>query len=162
MPQPGPERPSPPVGWRRTIARLPALLFRMGLGPVFGGRLLLLHHTGRATGSARQAVLEVVTHERDIRSWTVAAGFGTRSDWYQNLRAEPKAVIQFGSRHHAVTAHFLAAEDGAAIMERYGRRHPRTARRLCAFMRLAADGSDRSFRDAGRVIPFVRLDDDGP
>ncbi|MGQ4379003.1 nitroreductase family deazaflavin-dependent oxidoreductase [Streptomyces sp. SAS_267] len=143
-------------------ARLPILLFRMGLGPAFGGRLLLLHHTGRATGLDRRVVLEVVAYEPNAGSWIVASGFGTRSDWYRNLLAEPKTVIQFGNRHHAVTAHFLTADDGADIMARYGGRHPRTARRLCAFMKLPSDGSEASFRDAGRAIPFVRLDEARP
>ncbi|MET9970340.1 nitroreductase family deazaflavin-dependent oxidoreductase, partial [Streptomyces sp. NPDC006356] len=35
---------------------------------------------------------------------------------------------------------------------------PRTARRLCAFMGLPADGTEASFREAGGAIPFVRLD----
>ncbi|NEE11427.1 nitroreductase family deazaflavin-dependent oxidoreductase, partial [Streptomyces sp. SID7499] len=40
-------RPPLPRGWRRRLARLPIAFYRVGLGPVFGRRLLLLHHTGR-------------------------------------------------------------------------------------------------------------------
>ncbi len=151
-------RPQLPAGWRRLAARLPILLFRAGLGPVFGKRLLLLHHTGRVTGLNRHVVLEVVHYEPSEGSWTVAAGFGPKADWYRNLRAEPKTVIQFGNRHHAVTAQFLSPEEGGEEMARYARRHPATARRLCAFMGLPVDGGEASFRDAGRAIPFVRLD----
>ena len=49
---------------------------------------------------------------------------------------QPKTLIQVGNRPHAVTAHFLTPDEGAEIMARYARRHPRTARRLCAFMGL--------------------------
>ncbi|MGC9498259.1 nitroreductase/quinone reductase family protein [Streptomyces sp. WG7] len=180
-----PRRPQLPVGRRRTAARLPILLFRAGLGPLFGRRLLLLHHTGRISGRDRQVVLEVVAHdscetgsratgpratdpratgsceygscEPSGRSWTVASGFGPQADWYRNLRQQPKTVVQFGNRHHAVTAHFLPAEEGAGIMAEYARRRPGTARRLCAFMGLAVDGGEASFREAGRAVPFVRL-----
>ncbi|MFK4547817.1 deazaflavin-dependent oxidoreductase (nitroreductase family) [Streptomyces tendae] len=155
-------RPPLPEGWRRKAARAPALLFRVGLGPLLGRRLLLLHHTGRVSGLDRRVVLEVVAHEPESPAWTVASGFGPRADWYRNLRAQPKTVLQFGNRHHAVTARFLGPEDGAAIMEEYGARHPRTARRLCAFMRLPADGSATSLRRAGRAIPFVRLESESP
>ncbi|WP_282086664.1 nitroreductase family deazaflavin-dependent oxidoreductase [Streptomyces tendae] len=151
-------RPPLPKGWRRKAARAPVLLFRVGLGPLLGRRLLLLHHTGRVSGLGRHAVLEVVAHERDSPAWTVASGFGPRAEWYRNLRAQPKTVLQYGYRHHAVTARFLGPEDGAAIMEEYGARRPRTARRLCAFVRLPADGSATSLRRAGRAIPFVRLE----
>ncbi|OLZ64504.1 hypothetical protein AV521_34765 [Streptomyces sp. IMTB 2501] len=153
-----PRRPQLPVGWQRFAARLPILVFRAGLGWIFRRRLLLLHHTGRVTGLDRLVVLEVVEHDPIGGSWTVASGFGPRSAWYRNLRARPKTVIQVGNHRHAVTAHFLTPADGADIMVRYARRHHRTARRLCAFMGLPSDGSEAGFREAGRAIPFVRLD----
>ncbi|WP_406442388.1 nitroreductase family deazaflavin-dependent oxidoreductase [Streptomyces sp. NBC_00631] len=156
-----PDRPPLPVGWRRFAARLPILLFRCGLGWVFGRRLLLLHHTGRISGLHRRVVLEVVEHDPAGSGWIVASGFGPRAAWYRNLRAEPKTVIEVGTHHHAVTAHFLPPEDGADIMARHAPRHPRTAHRLCRFMGLPSDGTDAGFRQAGRAIPFVRLKD-GP
>ncbi|MFE9649155.1 nitroreductase family deazaflavin-dependent oxidoreductase [Streptomyces sp. NPDC006365] len=150
--------PQPPTGWWRLALRLPILFFRAGLGPLFGKRLLLLHHAGRLTGLDRQVALEVVAYEPPHESWTVASGFGPKADWYQNLREQPKTLIRFGNRPYAVTAHFLPPGEGAEIMARYARRHPRTARRLCAFMGLATDSSEASFHEAGRSIPFVRLD----
>ncbi|GAA5082550.1 nitroreductase family deazaflavin-dependent oxidoreductase [Streptomyces similanensis] len=150
-------RPAPPTGWRGLAARLPVLVYRMGLGALFGERLLLLHHTGRVSGQDRRAVLEVLESDSRAGTWVVASGFGQRTAWYQNLLAEPQTVIQCGNRHHAVTAHFLNPEEGADIMARYARRHPRTARRLCAFLGLPADGAEDGFRDAGRAVPFVIL-----
>ncbi|MFC8223157.1 nitroreductase family deazaflavin-dependent oxidoreductase [Streptomyces sp. NPDC057362] len=155
-----PARPPVPTGWRRLAARAPILLFRAGLGPLLGRRFLLLHHVGRVSGSDRRVVLEVVAYEAPYRCWTVASGFGPRSDWYRNLRAQPKTVVQFGNRHHAVTAHFLTPDEGAAIMAHYGREHPRTARRLCGYLGLPADGTESALREAGRAIPFVRLKSD--
>ncbi|WP_409468621.1 nitroreductase family deazaflavin-dependent oxidoreductase [Streptomyces sp. HC307] len=151
-------RPRLPTGWRRLVVRLPILFFRAGLAPVFGRRLLLLHHTGRVTGRDREVVLEVVAHGPDDNSWTIASGFGPQADWYRNLRHQPKTVIQVGNRHHAVTAHFLSPDEGAEVMADYARRHPRTARRLCAFMGLPVGGGEASFREAGRAIPLVRLE----
>ncbi|MGN5381164.1 nitroreductase family deazaflavin-dependent oxidoreductase [Streptomyces lasalocidi] len=156
--QTAPRRPQLPVGWRRFAARLPILVFRARLGWIFGKRLLLLHHTGRVTGLDRLVVLEVVECAPAGGSWTVASGFGPRAAWYRNLRARPKTVIQVGNSRHTVTAHFLTPDAGADIMVRYARLHPRTARGLCAFMGLPSDGSEAGFREAGKAIPFVRLD----
>ncbi|MFE0445144.1 nitroreductase family deazaflavin-dependent oxidoreductase [Streptomyces fungicidicus] len=151
-------RPGRPTGWRRRALRLPIFAYRVGLGSLFGKRLLLLHHTGRVSGHDRTTVLEVVSFDAVKGNWTVASGFGPTADWYQNLRAQPQALIRSGNRPHPVTARFLPPDDGAEIMADYARRHPRTALRLCAFMGLPADGSNESFRAAGRAIPFVRLE----
>ncbi|MBQ1110829.1 MULTISPECIES: nitroreductase family deazaflavin-dependent oxidoreductase [Streptomyces] len=151
-------RPPLPRGWRRRLARLPIALYGVGLGPVFGRRLLLLHHTGRNSGLDRRVALEVVAHDRAEGTWILASGFGPEAAWYRNLRASPKTTIQVGNRHYAVTAHFPSADEGGEIMARYAPAHPRTARRLCAFMGFDVDGSADSYRRAGRRIPFVRLE----
>lgn len=150
-------RPRPPRGWQRRLARLPLGLYRVGLGFLFGKRLLLLHHTGRVSGLDRTVVLEVVVHDPADGSWTIASGFGPASAWYQNLRKSPRTTIQVGNRRHAVTARFLIEDEGGDIMARYAPRHPRAARRLCAFMGFDVDGSVDAYRQAGRQIPFVRL-----
>ncbi|GGS27414.1 nitroreductase family deazaflavin-dependent oxidoreductase [Streptomyces griseoviridis] len=144
----------------RLGGRLSVLLFRAGLGHLLGRRRLLLHHTGRVSGRHRQAVLDVVACDPTGPSWTVAAGRGTRADWYRNLRRRPKTVVQSGNRHHAVTARFLTAEAGARMMVEYARRRPATARRLCDRLGLRVDGSEGAYRAAGRAIAFVRLDAD--
>lgn len=134
-------------------------MFRMGLGPLFGGRLLLLVHTGRVSGLPRRTAIEVVEaapHE-GRPSWTVASGYGPGADWYRNLERTPHATVQVGRRFHAVTAQTLTAEEGGELMTRYAPRHPRTARRLCAYMGFTVDGSAQDYRRVGESIPFVRL-----
>ncbi|MFI6055042.1 nitroreductase family deazaflavin-dependent oxidoreductase [Streptomyces violascens] len=151
-------RPKLPTGWRRTVARLPVHLYRLGLGPLFGRRMLLLVHTGRVSGQARKVVIEVVVYDAEQRAWTVASGFGPNAQWYRNLHRTPQATVQVGRRQHAVTARFLSEEEGGRIMAAYAPRHPRAARVLCSYMGFETDGSAESFRLAGEQIPFVRLE----
>lgn len=153
-----PNRPEPLTGWKRIVARLPVHLYRIGLGPLLGKRLLLLIHTGRISGPSHEAVLEVVEHDPRGRTWTVASGFGPQAQWYRNLRHTPQATIQVGRRYHAITAHFPSAEEGGWIMVRYATAHPHLAKRLCAYMGFTADGSIEGFRRAGKSIPFARLE----
>ncbi|SDQ55402.1 nitroreductase family deazaflavin-dependent oxidoreductase [Thermostaphylospora chromogena] len=148
--------PSPPRGLRRLLWRLPIRLYRLGLGRLFGHRLMLLTHVGRVSGRPRQAVVEVV--ERGADHYIVASGFGTRSDWYRNVRAHPEVTIETGGRRMAATAVVLSAAEGGGIMARYAARHPRTARRLCRIMGFAVDGSAADYRAVGERIPFVRFD----
>ncbi|WP_037855116.1 nitroreductase family deazaflavin-dependent oxidoreductase [Streptomyces sp. NRRL S-340] len=156
-PEPVRHRP-PPTGWQRAVARLPLRLYRAGLGPLSGQRMLLLHHTGRTSGLDRTVVLEVVTRDPAGGSWTIVSGFGPEADWYQNLRRRPETWIQVGNRRHRVTARFLPPQEGGDLMVRYAPRHPRLARRLCAFMGFRVDGSEAGYRRVGESIPFVRLE----
>lgn len=153
---PGPRR-KPPRGVSRLLARLPVHLYRMGLGPLLGPRLMLLIHTGRISGRPRRVVVEVVARDAQSRSWTIASGFGPQAQWYRNLRHTPGATIQTGRRRHHVSAYFLDPEEGAEVMADYAQRHPRAARLLCSYLALPYDGTPEGHRAAGRQIPFVRL-----
>lgn len=148
-------RPGPPTGLRRTLWRLPILLYRCGLGRLLGQRVMLLTHTGRTSGRPRHAVIEIVEH--DENGYVAAAGFGPRADWYRNLLAHPAATIQVGNRPLNVTATTIPPQEGGDIMARYAPRHPAAARRLCKLMGFAVDGSTEDYREVGNRLPFVRF-----
>ena len=152
--------PFPPTGWRRYIWRAPIWLYRLGLGPLLGKRFLLLEHRGRKTGLTRRAVVEVARYDPEQKTYYVASGFGTRANWYRNLRAHPEAVIQVGNRRYRVQAHFLDPEASADELVRYARTHPRAARELARLMGLVLEDleDEEAWRTAGReYIPFVAL-----
>ncbi|WP_050514796.1 nitroreductase family deazaflavin-dependent oxidoreductase [Streptomyces rimosus] len=150
-------RPKRPTGWRRLAFRMPIHVYRLGLGGIFGMRLLLLEHLGRTSGKTRRVVLEVVSYDRQARTWTLASAFGPGAQWYRNLRAQPRATIQVGRRRCAVIAHFLSAEEGGRIMTRYASKHPKAAKSLTAYMGFEVDGTVEGYRQVGENIPFVRL-----
>ncbi|GAA2986268.1 nitroreductase family deazaflavin-dependent oxidoreductase [Streptosporangium longisporum] len=151
------KRPAPPTGIRRLLFRSPIHFYRLRLGWLFGGRLLLLNHTGRKSGKRRQVVIEVVEHDRSDGSYVVCSGFGPKAAWYQNLLATPETSIQVGTRTIPVTAHSLDTDEGGDFMARYAPRHPRAARKLVRFMGFSADGTQEDYRAVGRQLPFVRL-----
>ncbi len=108
----------------RWFVRAPIGLFRIGLGPLFVGRLLLLEHRGRTSGRRRFVVLETVARpSRD--EVVVAAGFGDGSAWLRNLRAEPRCFVSIGRRRRVPSvARVLDDDDRAEILADYERRHP--------------------------------------
>ena len=151
------KRPAPPTGVRRLMFRAPIYLYRLRLGWLFGGRLLLLDHTGRVSGKPRQVVIEVVEHDSADGSYVVCSGFGPKAAWYQNLLAAPETSIRVGLRTIQVTAEPLDSDEGGEFMARYAPRHPRAARKLVRFMGFAVDGTPEDYREVGRQLPFVRL-----
>jgi deazaflavin-dependent oxidoreductase (nitroreductase family) len=109
----------------RWIVRAPVWLYRARTGFVFGSRLLMLEHTGRKTGIRRYAVLDVVDHPYQ-GTYTVAAGFGYRAQWFRNVRAGPRVRISTGSRRSVpALARPLSAEETAAALTAHARRNPR-------------------------------------
>jgi deazaflavin-dependent oxidoreductase (nitroreductase family) len=109
----------------RWLVRAPILLYRAGLGFVFGSRLLMLEHTGRASGARRYVVLEVV--ERPGRDeYIIVSGFGPRAQWYRNILAAPAVRVSCGFRRRvAAEATPLSDDSSAAVLRRYAEAHPR-------------------------------------
>ena len=76
------------------LMRLPIPLYRAGGGWLFGSRLVMIEHLGRASHQARYVVVEVV--ERRADAIFVASGFGTRSQIAVPLRANGVAYLTTG------------------------------------------------------------------
>lgn len=149
----------PPSGLQRLLWRAPIWLYRIGLGGLLGKRLMLLTHTGRKSGQPRQAVVEVANFDPTTPNlYTVASGFGSKSDWYRNVCATPNVTIQVGRRRMQATAHPLSpAESGAAMVD-YAHRNPSLARALAKVIGHPVDGSDETYRRiAEQHIPFVEF-----
>ena len=152
----------PPRGLTRLLYRAPIPLFRLGLGPLSGGRLLLLHHVGARTGLPRQTLLEVIAHDEATDTHYVALGFGEKSQWVRNLEKDPDARIEVGRRKLAVRARLLAAEEAGEVLVDYAHRHPRFARIVVRIFGYDVDGSDADYREAARLgLRVVAFDREG-
>ncbi len=148
----------PPTGLTRALFRLPLPLYRVGLGWVFGGRILVLDYVGHISGRQRHVVLESVAHGANDGSYVVASGWGPTAAWYRGLLRTPDVSIRIGAKAIPVRAVPLSADEGAEIFARYGARHRRAAKLLLRkLMGYAVDGSEADFRAVGRRMPFVRL-----
>jgi deazaflavin-dependent oxidoreductase (nitroreductase family) len=151
------KQPSKPTGISRFLFRMPIWLYQHKIGWMLGGRFLMICHTGRRSGLPRQAVVEVVRHDEDADSYIVAVGFGRKTDWYQNLLANPDASILVGKRSLDVHARQLSPEEGGRELLDYARRHPTLARGLSQFMGIEVDGSDEDYQAAGEMLTFMEL-----
>lgn len=148
----------PPTGLSRLLFRMPIHLFRLGLGWLFGSRLLLLNHIGRVSGKPRQVVLEVVAHDPTGGTYVVASGWGPSAAWYRNILHTPTVTIQVGTRTMRVKAVPLTRDEGADIFADYASRHRTAAKYLLPrLMGFSVDGSEADFRAVGARMPFVRF-----
>jgi deazaflavin-dependent oxidoreductase (nitroreductase family) len=76
---------------------VPTLRLGLGawLGTPMGGYILLLRVRGRTTGLVREVPLSYLV--TDGAAW-VMAGFGERTAWYRNLRADPAVEVWLPGR----------------------------------------------------------------
>ncbi len=106
------------------------MLYRHGLGWVFGRRVLMLQHTGRRSGQARFVCLEVVDRPAP-ELVVVVSGFGERAEWYRNLQADQACFVSVGRlRRMPAQARFMTSIEASATLDRYQHAHPRAWDRL--------------------------------
>ncbi len=147
-----------PTGLLRLVFRIPVYVYRLGLGWLFGKRLVLINHVGRKTGTPRQIVLEVVERDLQTGTVTVVADYGPQSQWYQNLKAHPETTIQIGRRKLAVDSEFLSPEEGADIITRYYKRYGKLANVLFSVLGYQWDGTEQgAWHIALDTLRFVRF-----
>lgn len=112
----------------------------------------MIEHRGRRSGKLYRTVVEVVGRSPDKAEWFVVSGFGTRTDWYQNLTAGGLEAIWLGSRRVQARIRFPDDTEAGGILSRYERAHPGTARRLLDHLGLSYDGTD-----SGRIAMMAEL-----
>lgn len=134
----------------RWLVRLPIPMMRAGLGPLFGGRLMLLQHTGRKSGRPRFVALETVERPTADRV-VIASGFGEKAQWYRNLLAEPHCRVWIGRiRNRPAVARVLDAAEASEVLERYRREH---AKAYASLAQVIEEATGRSIQD----IPYLEV-----
>ena len=79
--------------------------FRANGGKVasFGdASMVILHTTGAKSGMERETPLVALVEGEDIHLIASKAGAPTHPDWYYNLKANPKAELEYGTERFAV------------------------------------------------------------
>ncbi|WP_052810138.1 nitroreductase family deazaflavin-dependent oxidoreductase [Streptomonospora alba] len=146
---------------RRALYRAPIGIYRLGLGRLLGGRFLLLTHRGRVTGRPRRVVLEVIGRDEQSGGVLIASGYGDRSQWYRNIRADPRVLVEVGRRRYRGTAVPLPPQESGRALADYARRRPRTAAGLVRALGHEPDGTDRLYERLGADpdggIPVIAL-----
>lgn len=148
---------SRPTGILRLAFRIPTYIYRFRMGWVFGHRVLMLTHTGRRTGQTHRTVLEVVRYDPATRTNVVVSGWGSRSDWYRNIKANPAREVESGIDRYVPDQRFLTPDEVYREIVDYKRRHPFLIRFLGRYLGFLPDDTDqslRAFADSLRMVAF--------
>ena len=163
LPNSSPARHTPfrlayPKGFMRLFYRLPILVYRLGLGWIFGQRFLLLEHLGRRSGVMKQAVIEVIDRNHSDGSYVVAAAWGAQSDWFRNILKTPRVHVTVSTHKFPATAGPIPSTEAEHSLRIYSLRHPIAFKQIGALLiDQEARGKDEIVQAFAASIPFVRF-----
>ena len=80
-------------------------------GPFKGATMLLLHHTGRKSGTERVNPLVYMADGDRYLVFGSKGGAPEHPDWYRNLLAKPAATIEVGTEKFEVEATEITGEE---------------------------------------------------
>jgi deazaflavin-dependent oxidoreductase (nitroreductase family) len=104
-------------GWNQQIIAE----FRANGGKVasFGDApMVILHSTGAKSGKERENPLVALVEGDDMYLIASKAGAPTHPDWYHNLKANPRAEIEYGTERFAVEATEVTGAERDAVYAR--------------------------------------------
>ena len=108
-----------------------------------GAPLLLLHHTGAKTGTARINPLVYLPDDGRYVIFASKAGAPTNPDWYHNLKAHPNVQIEVGPEKLDATATEAQGEERDRLFKTQEER--------------MSNFADYAEKTEGRVIPVIVL-----
>jgi deazaflavin-dependent oxidoreductase (nitroreductase family) len=118
---------------------------------------LMLTHLGRKSGLPRQTIVEVVRHDKATDTYFVVSGFGEKSDWYRNIRKNPRVTVHMGGRRMDCMAEQLGHNDAVHEFNDYARRHPAALKTLSRVLRYPWDGTEASYHALAQLLPIMAL-----
>lgn len=140
------------------LLRLPSVVYRAGLGGLFGHRFLALTHRGRRTGRRYTTVLEVVRWRPGPCEAVVVSGFGARAQWYRNLLAGGVEEVTIGRMRFRPVVRVLEPEEACAVLADYERRNRLIAPLVRAVLsRLVGFRYDGSAATRARLVEALPL-----
>ena len=151
-----------PSGLFKWILKVPAWLFRMKLGFLFGDRFLVITHVGRKSGTTYHTPLEVGVHDEVSGEYIVCSGTGPNADWYRNISATPAASVQVRNNVWVPGQRMLSDEQASSRFAEYEQAHPKTAERLLSSMGRSYDGTDSDRVRMMANIPMVSFTEREP
>jgi deazaflavin-dependent oxidoreductase (nitroreductase family) len=127
--------------------------YRVGLGPLLGGRVLLLTTVGRKSGLLRTTPLQ---YERIGNEYLVGSMRGVHADWYQNLLVDPCVVLQIGRERIQGVAEPVDDPERVYEFLRYRlERHPRMIGAILRLDGLSNEPDNEELSNYARGLTFV-------
>jgi deazaflavin-dependent oxidoreductase (nitroreductase family) len=130
-------------------------MYRMRLGFLFLGRIIVIVHRGRTSGTRYESGLEVI--DRGDGELFVFAAWGTKSDWFRNIEASGVEELWDGSSRTAASFRVVTDDEAYGILSAYEEHHRTSAKLFFPRMYEGYDFTEvsrRALAGSGVVVAF--------
>ncbi|MCK5346226.1 MAG: nitroreductase family deazaflavin-dependent oxidoreductase, partial [Candidatus Heimdallarchaeota archaeon] len=85
----------------------------------------------------------------------IASGYGTKSDWFQNIKKTPDVRIQVGMRKANAHVEFLSEDRTEEEILDYARRHPTAIKQLAKLIGYTITGEQGELKSLSKKWPVL-------
>lgn len=124
--------------------KMPLILYRLGMGWMFGKRLMLLTHKGCRSGKVYQTVLAVLRFDKKTREIFVVSPWSA-SNWYHNIQAAPAVEVETCRVRYAPIQRTLSPEEIASLFIEFRQQNPIFSRMVARIPGWNIDSSHDEF-----------------
>lgn len=150
-------QPAPPTGLKLKLFRAPIYLYRARLGFLFGERFIRLKHWGRKSGELREAVIEVIDHDRSAGKLYAASGFGTKSQWYKNVVARSDVFVTLKNTEYRASARVVDSGEAHEVLLRYAHAHPKAIKGVARLSGYEMDGTESDIVEFSGIVKIIEF-----
>lgn len=134
------QRPHPLL---KIFFRIPLFFHKLGFGGwerLLGMQWMLITTTGRKSGKRRQAMVDVLLHDKQTDTYYIISAYGSHADWVRNIQANPHFEAQVGRRKFNARAATLSGESAGEMLVQFHRLKP-------AYTRAVMNAAGMKFND---------------
>ena len=139
--------------------KVPLFMHKLGLGGwerLIGAQWMLLITTGRKSGKRRETLVDVMDYDQANDTYYIEAAYGSRADWFKNIKANPVFEAQVGRRKFQASAEELTEGDTGEMLVRFFRRKPAYTRSVMAMVGMKFK-DENELRDLGRNLTLLAV-----
>jgi deazaflavin-dependent oxidoreductase (nitroreductase family) len=148
-----------PGGLLKFFFKAPLFMHKIGLGgweKLLGAEWMFITTIGRKTGKRRETLVDVMDYDTSTDTYYIEAAYGSRADWYRNIKANPVFEAQVGRRKFEAKADELNQEDTGETLVRFFRRKPAYTRSVMAMVGMKFKDEDE-LREIGKNLTLLAV-----
>ena len=139
--------------------KMPLFMHKIGLGGwerLIGAQWMFITTIGRKTGKRREAMVDVMDYDKVNDTYYIEAAYGSRADWYKNIKSNPVFEAQVGRRKFKARAEELAEKDTGEMLVQFFRRKPAYTRSVMAMVGMKFKDEDE-LRKIGKNLTLLAV-----